>query len=180
MSDAASTNRNYKDSLFRMIFREKEKLLNLYNAINGTHYTDPEELVVTTIEDVLYMGLKNDISFLIDDVLNLYEHQSTWNPNMPLRGLFYISSLYQGHIKSNDLDLYSSVLLKLPTPRYIVFYNGTKDEPDRTRLQLSDSFIKKDGEPYVECTALMLTINYGHNRELMTACRELYEYAYFV
>ena len=99
MSDAASTNRNYKDSLFRMIFREKEKLLNLYNAINGTHYTDPEELVVTTIEDVLYMGLKNDISFLIDDVLNLYEHQSTWNPNMPLRGLFYISSLYQGHIK---------------------------------------------------------------------------------
>ena len=53
MSEAASTNRNYKDSLFRMIFREKEKLLNLYNAINGTHYTDPEELVVTTIEDVL-------------------------------------------------------------------------------------------------------------------------------
>ena len=96
MSDAASTNRNYKDSLFRMIFREKEKLLNLYNAINGTHYTDPEELVVTTIEDVLYMGLKNDISFLIDDVLNLYEHQSTWNPNMPLRGLFYISSPLSG------------------------------------------------------------------------------------
>ena len=180
MSDAASTNRNYKDSLFRMIFREKEKLLNLYNAINGTHYTDPEELVVTTIEDVLYMGLKNDVSFLIDDVLNLYEHQSTWNPNMPLRGFFYISSLYQGHIKSNDLDLYSTVLLKLPTPRYIVFYNGTKDEPDRTRMQLSDSFIKKDGEPCVECTALMLNINHGHNRELMTACRELYEYAYFV
>ena len=130
MSDAATTNRNYKDSLFRMIFREKEKLLNLYNAINGTHYTDPEELIVTTIEDVLYMGLKNDVSFLIDDVLNLYEHQSTWNPNMPLRGLFYISSLYQGHIKGNDLDLYSSVLLKLPTPRYIVFYNGSQDEPD--------------------------------------------------
>ena len=78
MSEAASTNRNYKDSLFRMIFREKEKLLNLYNAINGTHYTDPEELVVTTIEDVLYMGLKNDVSFLIDDVLNLYEHQSSF------------------------------------------------------------------------------------------------------
>ena len=120
--------RGYKDSLFRMVFREKKELLSLYNAINGTNYDDPDELVVTTIEDVLYMGRKNDVSFLIEDVMNLYEHQSSWNPNMPLRGLLYITMLYQGFIEQNHLDIYSSSLLKLPVPRYIVFYNVTSDE----------------------------------------------------
>ena len=121
-----SPRRNYKDSLFRMVFREKKELLSLYNAINGTAYEDPEELIVTTIEDVLYMGRKNDISFLIKDVMNLYEHQSSVNPNMPLRGLIYISMLYQGYIEQNNLDIYSSTQLKLPAPKYLVFYNGTK------------------------------------------------------
>ena len=172
--------RNYKDSLFRMIFREKKELLSLYNAINGSSYDDPDRLVITTIENVLYMGWKNDVSFLIEDILNLYEHQSSWNPNMPLRGLVYICMLYQGYTEANDLDIYSSILLKLPTPRYVVFYNGTRDEPDRLTLHLSDSFIKKDEPPFLECTAIVLNINYGHNRELMTSCRKLYEYSYFI
>ena len=175
-----SPRRNYKDSLFRMVFREKKELLSLYNAINGTAYEDPEELIVTTIEDVLYMGRKNDISFLIKDVMNLYEHQSSVNPNMPLRGLIYISMLYQGYIEQNNLDIYSSTLLKLPTPKYLVFYNGTKEEPDRQELRLSDSFIKQEEQPDLECRAVMLNINYGHNKELMEACRKLYEYSRFV
>ena len=180
MSEAIGTKRTYKDSLFRMVFRDKEALLSLYNAINGTHYENPDGLTVTTLEDAIYLGWKNDISFLIQDVLNLYEHQSTKNPNMPLRGLFYISSLYQGYLKENDLDLYSSVLLKLPMPQYIIFYNGTQQEPDRLELKLSDSFIKKGTSPCIECTALVLNINYGHNSKLMDACRKLYEYAYFI
>ena len=180
MSEAAETKRTYKDSLFRMIFQDREALLSLYNAINGTCYDQPEELIITTLEDAIYLGWKNDVSFLIQDVLSLYEHQSTRNPNMPLRGLFYISSLFQGYLKANDLDPYSSVLLKLPTPRYVVFYNGTQEEPDRTELRLSDSFIRKDVEPCLECTALVLNINYGHNKELMKACHKLYEYAYFI
>ena len=175
-----SPRRNYKDSLFRMVFREKKELLSLYNAINGTAYEDPEELIVTTIEDVLYMGRKNDISFLIKDVMNLYEHQSSVNPNMPLRGLIYISMLYQGYIEQNNLDIYSSTLLKLPTPKYLVFYNGTKAEPDRQELRLSDSFIKREEQPDLECRAVVLNINYGHNKELMEACRKLYEYSRFV
>ena len=154
-----SPRRNYKDSLFRMVFREKKELLSLYNAINGTAYEDPEELIVTTIEDVLYMGRKNDISFLIKDVMNLYEHQSSVNPNMPLRGLIYISMLYQGYIEQNNLDIYSSTLLKLPTPKYLVFYNGTKAEPDRQELRLSDSFIKREEQPDLECRAVILNIN---------------------
>ena len=175
-----SAKRNYKDSLFRMVFREKKELLSLYNAINGTMYEDPEELVVTTIEDVLYMGRKNDISFLIKDVMNLYEHQSSVNPNMPLRGLIYICMLYQGYLEQNNLDIYSSTLLKLPTPKYLVFYNGTKAEPDRQELRLSDSFIKREEQPDLECRAVVLNINYGHNKKLMEACRKLYEYSRFV
>ena len=175
-----SPRRNYKDSLFRMVFREKKELLSLYNAINGTAYDDPEELMVTTIEDVLYMGRKNDISFLIKDVMNLYEHQSSVNPNMPLRGLIYISMLYQGYIEQNNLDIYSSTQLKLPAPKYLVFYNGTKAEPDRQELRLSASLLKQDEQPDLECRAVILNINYGHNKKLMEACRKLYEYSRFV
>ena len=96
--------RNFKDSLFRMIFREKKELLSLYNAVNGSDYDRPEELELYTIEDVIYMGMKNDAAFLIDDVLNLYEAQSTWNPNMPLRGVFYFSQLYQRYLEGNPKE----------------------------------------------------------------------------
>ena len=135
MSEAAETKRTYKDSLFRMIFQDREALLSLYNAINGTCYDQPEELIITTLEDAIYLGWKNDVSFLIQDVLNLYEHQSTKNPNMPLRGLFYISSLFRGYLKENELDPYSSALLKLPTPRYIVFYNGTQEDTSSSTME---------------------------------------------
>ena len=100
--EKTKTRRSYKDSLFRMVFREKKELLSLYNAINGTDYDDPEALTVTTIEDALYIRIKNDISFLIENVMNLYEEQSSWNPNMPLRGLFYFSNIYQGYVGQNQ------------------------------------------------------------------------------
>ncbi len=172
--------RNYKDSLFRMVFREKKELLSLYNAINGTSYDNPEDLIITTLEDVLYMGLKNDVSFLIENVMNLYEGQSSWNPNMPLRNLFYASSLYQGYLKEQHLDIYSGTRLKLPTPKFVVFYNGTRSEPDRQELLLSDSFIKTEEPPSLECRVLVLNINYGQNKELMEACKKLHDYSYFV
>ncbi len=173
--------RSYKDSLFRMIFREKTALLSLYNAVNGSDYQNPDDLEINTIADVLYMGMKNDVSFIIDHYLNLYEAQSTWNPNMPLRGLLYISRVYQGYIEVHHFDIYSETLLELPTPQYIVFYNGQKDKPDIQKLKLSDSFIRKDGtEHAVECVATMFNINYGHNEKLMRNCRKLYEYAYLI
>lgn len=91
--------RTYKDSLFRMIFREKKELLSLYNAINQSDYQDPEELEVNVLEDVIYMGMKNDVSFIIDDYMNLYEAQSTWNPNMHCGECFifrsYIRDMWQ-------------------------------------------------------------------------------------
>ena len=114
--------RNYKDTLFRMIYREREKLLDLYNGVNGTHYSNPEELEVTTLENAIYMNVKNDVSFILDLSLNLYEQQSTVNPNMPLRDLFYVADLLQNYVK--DCNLYGRSLIKIPAPRFIVFYNG--------------------------------------------------------
>lgn len=173
--------RNYKDGLFLTIFRNKPALLSLYNAIRGSNYTNPDDLTITTIENALYLGMKNDVSFIINNQLHLYEAQSTWNPNMPLRGLFYFSDVYQGYIAEHGFKIYGSRRIDLPSPNYIVFYNGTSDEPDSRTLRLSDSFIKQDGEEAcLECTATMLNINFGHNQHLMDACHELYEYSYLI
>ena len=154
----------------------------MYNALNGTSYSDPEELEVNTLEDAVYISIKNDISFLVGGTLNLYEHQSTYNPNLPIRGLIYLAHLYEGYIEDGQINLYSSGLKKLPFPQYFVFYNGTKKAPDRSLLKLSDAFQKtgKDIEPCLECQVVMLNINYGHNQELMEKCRRLREYSQFV
>lgn len=176
-------NRVYKDRLFRLIFSSKEELLALYNAVRDTQYKDAEALEITTLDDVLYMGMKNDLSFLLDDVLNLYEHQSTYCPNMPLRGVFYLADIYRKYVDASGGDLYGSRRLMLPLPQYLVFYNGTAQLPDRMVLKLSESYYLPEGlaaEPSLECSALMLNINLGHNRELMDNCRKLWEYAVFV
>ena len=180
---AQKINRSYKDSLFRFVFAEKKDLLELYNAINGSHYENTEDLEVNTLEDVLYLGVKNDLSFLLGSSMNLYEHQSTWNENMPLRGLFYFSELYQNYLKAEGLRLTGTGRrLLLPLPRYIVFYNGTKEEPDEAQLLLSDSFPEpKGGElPALECRAQVLNINSGHNQEIMKRCHRLKEYSEFI
>lgn len=144
MNKKTNVRYTFKDRLFRMIFSGKEELLSLYNAMNHSSYGNPEDLEIYTIEDVLYMGMKNDVSFLIDEYLNLYEAQASWNPNMPLRGLFYFSRMYQGYMEERHLDLYSRVQLKLPVPRYVVFYNGTEKMEEKQKLCLSDSYLRQD------------------------------------
>ncbi len=109
-------NRKYKDSLFRLLFSEKEGALELYNALNGSSYEDPDILEITTIDDVIYMGIKNDLSFLVEGKMHLLEEQSSWSENMPLRGLFYFSNLYQSYVEKNQLNIYSSKRLPLPQP----------------------------------------------------------------
>lgn len=143
-----TANRNYKDTVFRKLFSDKENLLSLYNAINGTAYEDPEALEIVTLENAIYMGMKNDLAFIIDTGLFLYEHQSTYNPNLPLRDLFYISSEYQELV--NDKSLYSSTLQKIPAPSFIVFYNGTQKKEDRWENYLSEAYENQDGEPNPE------------------------------
>ena len=175
-------NTKYKDRLFRLIFHEKKELLELYNAVNESNYTNPDELETTTIEDVVYMGMKNDLSFIIGDEMNLYEHQSSVCPNLPLRGLFYFSSVYKSYIEPVKRKLYSTSQLEIPFPQYIVFYNGTEERPEREELKLSNLFIEngKGKQPSLECTALVLNVNYGHNKDLMERCKTLKEYAQFI
>ena len=175
-------NRKYKDSLFRKIFSDRKDLLDLYNALNGTQYTDEEELTVTTLEDVIYISIKNDVSFLLGGTMNLYEHQSSYNPNMPIRGLMYLARLYQNYIDDCEINVFSPVLKHLPSPKFIVFYNGSKDEPDQKLRRLTDAFAEEGApeESCLECCATMLNINYGHNYELMEKCRRLEEYSVFV
>ena len=175
--------RKYKDLLFQRVFREKKDLLDLYNAVNGTNYTNYDELEITTLEDALYLSMKNDKSFIISSTLNLYEHQSTVNPNMPIRGLMYFARLYEGYISANGLDIYGRKPVNLPTPHYIVFYNGIEEIPDKTVLKLSDVFTAdRDSEdfPVLECSATVLNINYGHNEGTLSACKRLGDYSHFI
>ena len=162
-------------TLFVMIFEDKEKLLELYNAVSGSDYRDPELLEINTLENAIYMSMKNDISFLIDARLSLYEHQSTYSPNLPLRFLFYLSDLYSG--MTRDANLYGTRKIQIPPPRFIVFYNGEEEQPDRRILKLSDLYTVEEEEHKLELEALMLNVNTGHNEELLNACRTLGEYA---
>ena len=124
---SSTVNRQYKSSIFAMLFSDRRELLKLYNAVNGTSYTDLELLTVNTLENAIYMAVKNDVSFLIGTRLYLYEHQSTWNPNLPLRNLFYVSDLYSAI--TEERNLYSSKRIQIPTPHFLVFYNGEEHHP---------------------------------------------------
>ena len=170
--------RLYKDTIFRMLYHDKENLLSLYNAVNGKDYTDPEELQIVTLENAIYMGMKNDLAFIMDINLYLYEHQSTYNPNIPLRNLFYISDEYQRLVVRKSL--YSTVIQKIPTPRFLVFYNGTKEVEDRSEFRLSSAYENQTEDPDLELRVTMLNVNDGHNLGLMEHCRTLKEYAQYV
>ena len=170
--------RAYKDRIFRMIFKEKRALLALYNAMNDTAYQDPEELVITTLENAIYLGMKNDVSFMICDRLFLYEHQSTKNPNMPLRNLLYVADIYS--VLTKDMFLYGELPVAIPEPRFVVFYNGEQKMEERAVLRLSDLYCPRTDHPYLELETLVLNINKGYNAELMEKCRELHDYSAFV
>ena len=173
-----TANRQYKDTVFRMLFSEKENLLSLYNAVTGKAYQNADDLKIVTLENAIYMGMKNDLAFMLETNIYLYEHQSTLNPNIPLRDLIYIGIEYQQYV--DDKSLYSSRLQKIPAPKFMVFYNGTDAVDDRVELRLSNAYEHLAGEPDLELKALMLNVNEGHNKELMEQCQTLKEYAIYV
>ena len=174
-----------RDRLFIAIFgkdteRGKRWRLDLYNALNGTNYTDPDALKLNTIENVIFVTMYNDVSFLVDSQMTLYEQQSRPNANMPLRGLFYFSQLYQRFISDNKLDLHRSSLIKIPNPRFVVFYNGEAGRAERYEMRLSNAFEQKDGSGKFEWTADVININTGMNESLVKKCKPLYDYVRLV
>ena len=177
-NQGAKANRQYKDTIFRMLFKDKKNLLSLYNAMNQRNYTDEEALEVVTLENAIYMGMKNDLAFIMDMNLYLYEHQSTYNPNIPLRDLFYIANEYQRLVVHKSL--YSSTLQKIPAPKFVVFYNGSKELEDWSQLQLSSAYEHTVEDPDLELRVTVLNVNEGHNKELMEHCQTLKEYAQYV
>ena len=179
MSDNYKINDKYKDRLFRFIFGHEENknyALDLYNAINNTDYRDVSDLEFYTIDDVIYIKMKNDVALILDSYLSLWEQQSSYNPNMPIRGLMYFGQMYSKYIKTNSLNIYGKTLVKIPTPRYIVFYNGTRETIPVEYMKLSDSFINPDKSGDFEWTAVMYNLNKGKNDDLRSKCKPLHEY----
>ncbi len=177
-------NKEHKDRLFCFLFgseSNKEWTLSLYNAVNGTDHRDADDILFTTMDDAIYMGMKNDVSFNLFHVMNIYEQQSTYNPNMGVRQLMYAGKLYDKYIHRNKLNIYGKRIVKLPIPKLVVFYNGTEGKEDRI-LKLSDAFETKGQavESDIEVKVRMININYGQNRKLLGACRPLEEYAWLV
>ncbi len=173
-------NPRHKDRIFCTIFgTEKYKgyALELYNAVNGSNYTDPAELAIITLEDAIYIKMKNDMAYLISGNVALYEHQSSINPNMPIRGFMYLGELYSKFLKKDRARIYNRTLVKIPTPQYIVFYNGTDSYPECSKLRLSDAFINPRDDNEFEFTATVYNINLGNNEKLLDACKPLKGYS---
>ena len=172
-------NPKYKDRLFCLLFGNvcyKENILSLYNALCDTNHQNINDVQIYTIDDVIYIKMKNDVSLLLDSYLCLWEQQSTFNPNMPIRGLMYYGKMYSRYITENKLNLYGRKLLTIPTPRYTVFYNGSDECPSVIDLKLSDSFMKPDTTHGFEWTAHMINLNSGKNDKLLDKCQPLKDY----
>ena len=177
-------NKKHKDRVFKFIFgKNKQWALSLYNAVNGSNYTDPDAIEFNTIDEIIYIGMQNDVSFLLFSVLSIWEHQSTFNPNVPVRMFLYAAQLYDKYMTEHDCYRYSRNLIKLPSPKCMCFYNGTDGQPEEMILRLSDAF-RHDGEEAVdsdiEVMVRMLNINYGNNKALMEACKPLMEYSWLI
>ena len=182
--------RTYRDAVFRLVFNDKKSLLELYNALTDRSYTNPDDLIITTLNENIYISMNNDVSFIIGSELVLTDQQSSVCPNMALRFLLYIADLYRAMVDMKRL--YSSTVQQIPAPQFIVFYNGAKSRKDtrwnhdEIEMKLSDCFLGAGDEgettnsPNLELKVRVLNINQGYNAKLLEKCRVLDEYSRFV
>ena len=173
-----SGNREYKSDVFSMLLEDKKNALQLYNALNGSQYTDPEQVEMRTLDSGVSLTVRNDAAFVLDSNLSIYEHQSSVCPNMPVRCLIYFTNIIEKMV--NKRNLYGKSLVKIPTPRFAVFYNGPLDQPEQYELSLSDAFEHSIERPEIELTCRVYNINQGRNKQLLDACPVLKEYMIFV
>ena len=171
-------NREYKSDAFSMLMEDKENALQVYNALNGSNYDDPEIVEIVNLENGISLSIRNDAAFIVGTDINIYEHQSSYSPNMPLRALIYYASIMQDMVGKRDL--YSSRLINIPTPHFAVFYNGTTDRPPREVMRLSAAFEKPTDSPELELICTIYNINPGKDEMILQECRVLREYTIFV
>lgn len=176
-------NDQYKDRLFCFLFgneKYKKYALSLYNALNEVNYQNENELEIVTLKDIIYIRMHNDVSVMLSGNLELWEHQSTVNLNMPLRGLMYFAHLYEKYLVVNRFNRYQSTRIMIPTPKYVVFYNGKEMRPAVEEMRLSDAFMNEDHSGKYEWTATVLNLNHEDNKKLLRNCGMLREYTDFV
>ena len=173
-------NREYKSDVFSMLMEDKAYALEVYNALNGSDYTDPEEVELVQLEKGVSLSIRNDASYIIDMNFNFYEHQSTYNRNMPLRSMIYFVNALDDWLKENEHDLFSRKRIMIPTPHFVVFYNGTEKRPEYEEMRLSQSFYHQMAEPEIELVCKAYNINPQNNQELKSKSTVLNGYTYFV
>ena len=191
-------NREYKSDVFSMLMQDKIRALELYNAMNDMDYDNPDEVEMVTLAGGISLSVRNDASFVVGDNLSIYEHQSTVCPNMALRSLIYFVAVIKERIsgrrrqivgddggnyadgRQHGRNIYGKSLIKIPTPKFVVFYNGAEKQPEEMTQYLSDSFEQKTDDPELELKCKVYNINYGKNRAIMDECRWLDEYMMFV
>jgi len=170
-------NREVKSDVFSMLMEDKRNALEVYNALNGSDYSDPELIEMVTLEKGISLTIRNDAAFILDANINIYEHQSTYNPNMPLRAFLYLASTLKLMLKKKDLF---GGKLTIPTPHFAVFYNGTKNRPDKEVMLLSELFSHKECSPELELKCTVYNINSGTDNGILNKCIVLNEYTQFV
>ena len=169
----------YKDEVFRRLFNDKEKILELYNALTGENYPPDTDVKIVTLDNAVFGDMKDDLSFMIEDrFIILTEHQSTINPNMPVRELCYIAKQLEKLVFSKAI--YSKRLIKLPTPEFYVFYNGAEDFPVCREQKLSGAFAVKCDKISLELKVKVINVNYDKGAEILSRCRSLNEYSKFM
>ena len=171
-------NREYKSDVFCMLMEEPGYALEVYNALNHSDYRNPGLVEVCNLERGISLSVRNDAAFILDMNLSVYEHESTVCPNMPLRELIYVTNILEQWVKKQNL--YGRKLVKIPTPRFAVFYNGVEEQRSQYQLKLSDAYANPMEAPELELTCTVYNINVGKNQALLSKCPVLRQYMIFV
>ena len=158
-------NREYKSDVFSMLMEDKKNALSVYNVLNGTNHTNPDDLEIYTLDKGVSLTVRNDAAFVVDAALSIYEHQSTICPNMPVRNLIYYTTIISKFLKNRNI--YGRSLVKIPVPKFVVFYNGDEEQPEAYDMKLSDAFEKKTDNPELELVCKVYNINFGKNEQLL-------------
>ena len=127
-----TTKRKAKDSVFVDLFQDKKNVFRLYQELHPEDKkTTIEDISIQTIEAIFVNKLYNDLGFIAgDNLIMLVEAQSTWNPNMPLRMLFYLAETYRCYLTDTEQNEHSRTKLKLPKPELYVLYSGNRKAPE--------------------------------------------------